>query len=97
MSLDWGVSSPTGCVAKKITCTSSHFFSSHLAAVLMSMALESKGVAWLPKSLTEQEMLDGRLVRALDESWDIPLEIHLTRPTAPLSQSAEAFWARVGP
>jgi DNA-binding transcriptional LysR family regulator len=62
----------------------------------MSMALESKGVAWLPKSLTEQEMTDGRLVRALDESWDIPLEIHLTRPTAPISPAAEEFWARVG-
>jgi len=71
-------------------------FSSHLAAVLMSMALESKGVAWLPKSLTEQEMADGRLVRALDESWDIPLEIHLTRPTAPISHSAEEFWAKLG-
>ncbi|MDR7282896.1 DNA-binding transcriptional LysR family regulator [Pseudomonas corrugata] len=71
-------------------------FSSHLAAVLMSMALESKGVAWLPKSLTEQEVTDGRLVRALDESWDIPLEIHLTRPTASISPSAEEFWARLG-
>jgi DNA-binding transcriptional LysR family regulator len=70
-------------------------FSSHLAAVLMSMALESKGVAWLPKSLTEQEMADGRLVRALDESWDIPLEIHLTRPTAPISPGAEEFWGRL--
>ncbi|MFW0754743.1 LysR family transcriptional regulator [Pseudomonas sp. H11T01] len=71
-------------------------FSSHLAAVLMSMALESKGVAWLPKSLTEQEVIDGRLVRALDESWDIPLEIHLTRPLAPISPFAEAFWAGLG-
>jgi len=71
-------------------------FSSHLAAVLMSMALESKGVAWLPRSLTEQEVTDGRLVRALDESWDIPLEIHLTRPTASISPSAEEFWARLG-
>ena len=62
----------------------------------MSMALESKGVTWLPKSLTEQEIMDERLVRALDESWDIPLEIHLTRPAAPLSPSAEEFWARVG-
>lgn len=68
-------------------------FSSHLAAVLMSMALENKGVAWLPKSLTEQEILDARLHRALDQSWDIPLEIHLTRPVAPLSPYAEAFWA----
>ena len=62
----------------------------------MSMTMESKGVAWLPKSLTEQEILDGRLVRALDESWDIPLDIHLTRPKATLSKSAEAFWDRAG-
>lgn len=68
-------------------------FSSHLAAVLMSMALENKGVAWLPRSLTEQEISDGRLHRVLDQSWDIPLEIHLTRPVAPLSPYAEAFWA----
>ncbi|TWR63993.1 LysR family transcriptional regulator [Pseudomonas grimontii] len=46
--------------------------------------------------VTEQEILDGRLVRALDESWDIPLEIHLTRPKAILSQSAEEFWSRAG-
>lgn len=70
-------------------------FSSHLAAVLMSMALENKGVAWLPKSLTEQEILDARLHRALDQSWDIPLEIHLTRPVAPLSPYAEEFWAKL--
>lgn len=70
-------------------------FSSHLAAVLMSMALENKGVAWLPRSLTEQEVADGRLVRALDESWDIPLDIHLTRPTGAISQSAEEFWAKL--
>lgn len=67
-------------------------FSSHLAAVLMSMTLEGKGVAWLPDSLTEQERLDGRLVRALDPGWDIPLDIHLTRPAAPISGFAEEFW-----
>ncbi len=71
-------------------------FSSHLAAVLMSMALENKGVAWLPRGLTEQEVVEGRLVRALEEGWDIPLEIHLTRPAAPLSPFAEAFWEKVG-
>lgn len=70
-------------------------FSSHLAAVLTSVALENKGVAWLPASLTEQERADGRLVRALDESWDIPLEIHLARPVAPLPPFAEAFWREV--
>jgi DNA-binding transcriptional LysR family regulator len=64
-----------------------------LAAVLMSMAMEGKGIAWLPRSLTEQEVVDGRLVRALDESWDILLDINLTRPAAPMNRSAEAFWS----
>jgi len=71
-------------------------FSSPLAAVLMSMALENKGIAWLPKSLTEQEIVDARLKRALEERWDIPLEIHITRPVAPISPSAEAFWQKLG-
>jgi len=70
-------------------------FGSHLAAVLMSMALEGKGVAWLPRSLTEQEVVDGRLVRALDASWDIPLDINLTRPLASINPFAEAFWRQL--
>ncbi|MCH4810878.1 LysR family transcriptional regulator [Vreelandella neptunia] len=70
-------------------------FSSHLAAVLMSMALEGKGVAWLPKSLAEQEIRDGRLVRVLDPCWDIDMQIHLVRPRTSLSPAAENFWTRV--
>ncbi|REC98992.1 LysR family transcriptional regulator [Ectopseudomonas oleovorans] len=70
-------------------------FRSHLAAVLMSMALEGKGIAWLPRSLTEHEIASGHLVRALDNSWDIPLEIHLTRPTEHISAFAEEFWRQL--
>ncbi|MGP9797619.1 LysR family transcriptional regulator [Halomonas sp. 86] len=70
-------------------------FTSHLAAVLMSMVLENKGLAWIPKSLSEQEISDGRLVRALDDSWDIPLEIHLTRPRVLASHFANAFWQKL--
>jgi len=70
-------------------------FSSHLAAVLLSMALEGKGIAWLPRTLAEQELVSGKLVRALDERWDIPVEIRLFRPNAALSDFAEDFWARL--
>lgn len=80
--------------SREILALKAHF-SSHLAAVLMSMALEGKGVAWLPKSLAEQEISDGRLVRALDPCWDIDVQVHLVRPIAPLSAAAENFWARV--
>ncbi len=70
-------------------------FSSHLAAVLMSMVIENKGLAWIPKSLAEQEIAEGTLVRALGEAWDIPLEIHLTRPRVLASTFADAFWHRL--
>jgi DNA-binding transcriptional LysR family regulator len=70
-------------------------FSSHLAAVLLSMALEGKGFAWLPGTLAEPEIASGKLVRALDEHWDIPVEIRLFRPTMALSNFAEAFWAKL--
>lgn len=70
-------------------------FSSHLAAVLLSMALEGKGFAWLPETLAGPELANGKLVRALDEHWDIPLEIRLFRPAMALSDFAEDFWARL--
>lgn len=70
-------------------------FTSHLAAVLLSMALEGKGIAWLPRTLAEPEISSGKLVRALDEHWDIPVEIRLFRPTMALSDFAEDFWAKL--
>ncbi|MBZ5487228.1 LysR family transcriptional regulator [Halomonas aquamarina] len=70
-------------------------FESHLAAVLMSMAMENKGLAWLPRSLAEQEIAEGRLVRGLERTWDIPLEIHLTRAKGAVNGLADAFWKRL--
>lgn len=70
-------------------------FSSHLAAVLMSMALENKGMAWLPLILAESEWREKQLVRALGPAWDIPVEIHVTRTRAALPAFAEAFWERL--
>jgi DNA-binding transcriptional LysR family regulator len=70
-------------------------FSSHLAAVLLSMAQEGKGFAWLPQTLSEPEVRNGKLVRALDAHWDIPVEIRLFRPNTALSDFAEDFWAKL--
>lgn len=70
-------------------------FSSHLAAVLMSMALENKGMAWLPLILAESEWRERQLVRALGPDWDILVEIHVTRVKATLPAPAEAFWQRL--
>ena len=68
-------------------------FSSHLAAVLLSMALQAKGVAWLPDSLAATELASGRLVRARVALPDIATDIRIFRPRMPLGTVAEAFWS----
>ncbi|MDB5938482.1 MAG: transcriptional regulator, LysR family, partial [Polaromonas sp.] len=67
---------------------------SHHAVLLKTMALEGRGVAWLPRSLVSAEMADGRLAGAAGAEWAVPLEIRLFRATAALSPAAEAVWAR---
>ena len=68
-------------------------FSAHLAASLLGMARDGWGIAWLPLSLAACDLADGRLVRAGDTEWDVPVEIRLFRPAARQSPTAEAFWA----
>lgn len=70
-------------------------FTAHLASVLKSMALDGRGVAWLPTSLIEDELKSKRLVPAGDRTWVIPLEIRLFRSQAALPPAAEAFWRQV--
>lgn len=71
-------------------------FTSRLAAALLSMARDGHGIAWLPASLAEADVAAGRLVRAGDAGWDIPLDIRLVRPRARLSRAAEALWKTIG-
>lgn len=69
-------------------------FTSHLAIVLKTMAVDGRGVAWAPKSLIADDLApEGPLARAGDASWDIPIEIRLFRPRARQNDHAEAFWA----
>lgn len=72
-------------------------FSSHLAAVLLSMALQAKGVAWLPETLAAPEMAAGRLVRSASALPDIPTQIRILRAKIPLGDFAEQFWAGLPP
>ncbi len=69
-------------------------FTSHLAAALLSMARDGSGVAWLPQSLAAQDIEVGRLTRAGDPSFDIPLDIRLFRPRARQSAVAEELWEK---
>jgi DNA-binding transcriptional LysR family regulator len=71
-------------------------FTAHLATVLKTMALEGRGIAWLPRSLIEEDLSAGRLVHAGTEKWHIPLEIRLFRKRKLDSDAAEAFWIAAG-
>ena len=70
-------------------------FASHLAKLLVAMALDGRGLAWLPESLIKDNLAAGELVRAGDEQWDIPIEIHLFRPRSRLPPVAEQFWSHI--
>ncbi|KRA59250.1 LysR family transcriptional regulator [Caulobacter sp. Root655] len=70
-------------------------FSARLAASLMTMARDGRGVAWLPVSLAENEVAQGRLVRAAGGDWEAPVDIRVFRPTARQSLAAEAFWSEL--
>ena len=70
-------------------------FTAHLATVLRSMALEGRGVAWLPNSLIEEDLKSRRLLPAGSPAWHIGIDIRLFRIAAAQSPAAEAFWSAV--
>lgn len=68
-------------------------FTSHLAATLLSMARAGDGVAWLPRTLAEEDIGAGLLVEAGDAELQIPIEIRLFRPVARQSKAVEEIWS----
>ena len=68
-------------------------FTSHLAAALHSMARAGDGVAWLPRTLAEDDIAAGLLVEAGDADCRIPIEIRLFRPAARQSKAVEEIWS----
>ncbi|MEQ1595140.1 MAG: LysR family transcriptional regulator [Casimicrobium sp.] len=67
-------------------------FTSHHAVLLKTMAIEGRGVAWLPQSLVAQDVEAGRLLHAAGEAWQVPIDIRLVRPRVTLTDAAEALW-----
>lgn len=68
---------------------------SHHAVLLKTMALEGRGLAWLPRSLISAELADGRLVVVTDDPvWSVPVEVRLFRATASQTPLSEAVWAQ---
>lgn len=70
-------------------------FTSHLAAVLRTMAATGRGIAWLPVSLIAEDIAAGRLMPAGGPELDIKMDIVLIRPTARLGLAAERFWSLI--
>jgi len=68
--------------------------SSHLA-LLLSLVLEGRGIAWAPESVIRTELAQGHLLESGGPQWSIPMEIRLFRPTERLSPAAEIFWSHV--
>ncbi len=67
-------------------------FTSHHAVLLKTMAIEGRGVAWLPQSLVAQDLDAGRLIHAAGREWQVPIDIRLIRPRVHLTDAAEALW-----
>lgn len=68
-------------------------FTAHLASVLRTMALDGRGVAWLPRILIGDDLDAGRLMVAGGEDWHLELDIRLYRDRGAMGAAAEAFWA----
>ena len=67
-------------------------FTSHHAVLLKTMAIEGRGLAWLPESLIVEELKNRQLLIAEGSKWQIPVEIRLYRQSELTSDAAKAVW-----
>ncbi len=70
-------------------------FTAHHAMLLKTLVLQGRGVAWLPQSLVQAELTDGRLRLAGGPDWAVPIQIRLYRQPAELTLAAERLWRRL--
>ncbi|HET8791853.1 MAG TPA: LysR substrate-binding domain-containing protein [Modicisalibacter sp.] len=66
-----------------------------MAEGLKGMALQGVGMAWIPDFCIREELRDGRLVRAGDTQWDIPLEVRLYRCSLVHKPGVEKLWRQM--
>lgn len=70
-------------------------FAAHHAVVLKAMALEGRGIAWLPRSLVATELASRQLVAAGGDAWALTMQIRLYRQPMEMTESAETLWSLV--
>ena len=63
--------------------------------LLTDMARQGRGITWAPRSLVQDDLASGRLLRAGAEEWDIEIAICLFRSRPRMTNAAEAFWSSV--
>jgi LysR family transcriptional regulator, hypochlorite-specific transcription factor HypT len=63
--------------------------------LLIDMARQGRGITWAPRSLVQDDLTSGRLLRAAAEDWDIEIGICLFRSRTRMTNAAEAFWSAV--
>ena len=71
-------------------------FTAHHAVLLRTLALEGRGLAWLPLSLVADDLRSGALVDAGAGGWQVPVEIRLYRQPTGMGSAAEALWRLLG-
>lgn len=82
-------SAPPGHAGRERTET---IFNSHLAATLLAMARDRQGAAWLPLTLAESDLKEGKLVKAGADALDVPIDIRLFRSPDCRNRAADALW-----
>jgi LysR family transcriptional regulator, hypochlorite-specific transcription factor HypT len=70
-------------------------FTAHNGILLKTMALEGRGVAWLPMALIAEELRSGALADAGGGQYRVPVDIRLYRQRATMAQVAESVWRLV--
>ncbi len=63
-----------------------------ISEVLRRFAQSGLGLAWLPQSLVAEDLDGGRLVRAGDHTWVVPLEIRAYRLAKGSHPILDALW-----
>ncbi|AMD00666.1 MULTISPECIES: LysR substrate-binding domain-containing protein [Halomonas] len=66
-----------------------------MAEGLKGMVLQGVGLAWIPDFCIRDELKSGRVVRAGDDKWDVPLEIRLYRCSLVHKPGVEKLWRQM--
>jgi DNA-binding transcriptional LysR family regulator len=68
-------------------------YENSMAGALLIRVREGEGVAWLPESLIEADLLNGSLVRTGKKAWQVPLDIRLYRNPEYSNALTRSIWS----